>query len=53
MVILILTWLTAALVFIGIDLCTRIPGEFCGPKSAIIEIFGIGLVAVAAFWLSH
>ena len=53
MVILLLAWLAAALVLIGIDLRARLGGEPRRRESAVIWIFGIGLAAFAMFWFSR
>ena len=53
MVILLLAWLAAALVLIGIDLRARLAREPLDRESAIIWLFVVGLAAVSAFWFSR
>lgn len=53
MVILLLAWLVAALLLVGIDLRARLAGETRGRESAVIWLFAIGLVTVSGFWFSR
>jgi hypothetical protein len=53
MVILLLAWLAAALVLIGIDLRARLAGEPLDRESANIWLFVVGLAAVSTFSFSR
>ena len=53
MVILLLAWLAAALVLIGIDVRARLAREPRGRENAIIWLFAVGLAAVSVFWFSR
>lgn len=53
MAILLLAWLAAALVLVGIDLRARLIGEPRGRESAVVWLVAAGLVAVSGFWFTR
>jgi len=51
--ILLIAWLAAALVLVGIDLRARLAGEPRTRESAAIWLFAVALLAVSAFWFTR